>query len=483
MQNSINFYHDERKILTSFDNILFIKENNKWVEETDIDVYKGEEIPDDNIGKDNDLYFYYDRIGNLLINSENFYGAGWINLNNSFNMDEGIFPYSNYYKMIPNQTFSEHSLSYKIVNQMVGDMPYWCFSIYIRPNEYNYFQLIMSDYAETTGIKATFSRFLNGRKKYEIAKEIEAFGETEGEIIYDDECFDMIEESDGFYRVYISAKFMTINNIQFKLKLLRNENGNIKEVFANNNDTAGLFINAAQLSKTKKPIEYIKSDENPFSYLKMKSIFKKINNNWQELPEYITVYYGKDLPVSNLGQTGDIYFHNPIIKVGEFVRFGKNTLFKCWENGSNLYYTEYEEPSIGDDVYQYTDKPIKVGKITSYTKSLDNTPSKITFNSITATKNTNKDKRFITEPGVFFWNKDKNTYGYISNDNEVHNLSYNGKSLYDFDLINQALAFSVNLFNQTWNTKYSTTMPQYQMGYNSGGHGNFWDYNSLRKYY
>ena len=55
--------------------------------------------------------------------------------------------------------------------------------------------------------------------------------------------------------------------------------------------------------------------------------------------------------------------------------------------------------------------------------------------------------------------------------------------MYNFDLINQAITYSVNLFNQTYTARQSQVPSQYQIGFNTGGHGNFWDYNRLRRFY
>ena len=487
MQNSINFLHNENKILTTFDNMFYVKNNNTWERVKNINIHKGTDVPKESLGENGDYYIDYEETGNSLIYSEDFTGEGWFNSNNNFIKSGLIFPNSESSKIIPNLVESEHSISYMWLNEIYTKINDWCFSIYVKPNEMGNFQLIMSDSSESYGVKMTVSIVLNTRKKYVKTVTFEEFGNApSGELVYDDNSYGLIDYGD-YYRAYISCKFLSTSTLKFKFKLLKNVSGELVDIFKNNNDTNGLFINSAQLSKSKLPVEYVISNGFPFYYMKFNSIYKKENDIWNKLEDYNSVWYGNDEPKESLGINGDLYFHNPIIKVGEFVRFGKNTLFKCWKYGEIKYYTVNENPSIDDDVYSYENNVAKkVGKVLSFNQDFIN-KTNITVsigNSIlTLVKSSYDNTRFIKTPGVVFWNKDASTYGYIDNNGKIFNLSFNGKSLYNKDLIIQALTYSTNLFMQTWDSHYTIQPRQYQFGFNSGGHGNFLDYNRLRYYY
>lgn len=493
MENSINIFHNEHKILSAFDNTFFKKNGNEWEKINNKKIFKGTDVPNNMIGSEGDYYIYYSEISNYIINSENFTSEGWINLNNNFRMDTSlIYPNSNCFKMIPNQEVSKHYIAYKFANPIIDNMPFWCFSLYVRPNEYNYFELALTDDSETNGIKVRYSITLDTRKQYVVDYSLTKIGDlSPEELIYDESTYGIIKETNGFYRIFIAAQFTNIGQLQCKFSILKNQNGVILEEFANNNLTSGLFINSAQLSKSIGPIEYILSNGNISKVFKYGFIYQKGENNiWNKLPSYISVYYGSENPKKYFGQSGDLYFHNPIIKVGEFVRFGKNTLFKCWRknNSDDICYTEYAKPSTNDDVYIYNESPKIIGKVSSYNEESYSSSgililSNIVVNNEIYYRDENSDERFIKEPGVVFWNVDKDTYGYISSDGKVHNLTFNGKSLYNFDNILNSMTFSTNLFQQTYNTRYTISKPSYEMGINSGGHWNFTDYNSLRKYY
>ena len=478
MLNSINLFHTERKIATAFDDTFYVKSGRKWNEIKNVDVYKGFDEPTNDFGSKGDYYIQYHELKNNLIYSEDFTNEGWIVKNSIFSKDSRVFPKSYCSKMIPTQTFGEHSIAYQFSNPIDGNIDYWCFSIYVLPNEYNYFQLILSDSSETQGLKATFSVILNSNKKIVVNKRLEKFGDiTDEDIVYSDDCYGIENVGSGVYRIFLSAKFLKLSFLQCKFKILKNLHGEVVSEFANENDTAGLFINAAQLSENMKPIEYVFSNGAPFSYYVFKKLFKK-DSIWKGL-EYASAYYGDDYPKSSIGIEGDIYFVNPFITFNKAVRFGKNTLYKCWGNDSVKYFTETIEPNVGDNVYSYTDKITKVGTVSNY-NYLNHT---ITVNGNVLNRKSVLDFRINMEPGVFFWNVDKDTYGYVSEDGKIYNLSFNGKSLYNFDLINQAITYSVNLFNQTYTARQSQVPSQYQIGFNTGGHGNFWDYNRLRRFY
>lgn len=487
MQNSINFLHNENKILTTFDNMFYVKNDNTWERVKNINVHKGTSAPSESLGENGDYYIDYEETGNSLIFSEDFTGEGWFNLNNNFIKSGLIFPNTDSSKMIPDLTEGEHSISYIWLNEVFTKINDWCFSLYVKPNEMGNFQLIMSDASESYGVKMTVSVVLNIRKKYVTTVSFEEFGNApEGELVYDDNSYGLIDYGD-YYRAYISCKFLSTSTLKFKFKLLKNVSGELVDIFKNNNDTNGLFINSAQLSKTKLPVEYVVSNGFPFFYLKFNSIYKKENNVWNKLSEWNSVWYGNEDPKSSLGIDGDLYFHNPIIKVGEFVRFGKNTLYKCWKYGDSKYYTVEEEPSVNDEVYAFENNEIKkVGNVLTFSKdyiSKTSITAIINGSVLTLTKSASNNERLIKTPGVVFWNKDASTYGYIDNNGKIFNLSFNGKSLYNKDLIIQALTYSTNLFMQSWDSHYTVQPRQYQFGFNSGGHGNFLDYNRLRYYY
>ena len=490
MQKSINFFHNDNKILSAFDNIFFVKSDDEWQKVENVNVFKGTSNPKNTKGEVGDYYIKYDEVGNYLPYSEKFDVEGWSNLNNNFIKSGIYFPYSESSKMIPTMVNSEHSISYSWSNEIIIEPNDWCFSIYVKPNEISNFELIMSNGDESFGIKMIVTMYLNSRKKYIRNVEFKEFGTPpEDELVYDDNSYGIIDE-DEYFRAYISCRFNTSEAIRIKFKLLNLKNGELTDKFKNNNDTNGIFINSAQLSKSKMPVEYVLSNGYPYFYLKFNSVYKKNEDNiWEIVSDSTNVWYGDKNPDNVIGQDGDLYFHNPIIKVGEFVRFGTNTLFKCWKNNNKKYYTEYEKPSVGDNVYLYNETPKIVGKVIEYAKPINSSTYikvKVGNSTYTLYKESSEDTRFIKDvkdAGVVFWNKDKGTYGYIDGNGKICNLAFNGKTLYNFDLVLQAMTYSTNLFMESWDCHYTTHQKQMQFGFNTGGHGNFLDYNNLRFYY
>lgn len=729
MHNSIDIFHNEEKILSSFDNLFYRKSIGKWEEVKYTNVFKGTKNPESFSNKDdvylnsknNDYYIQYEEIKNYIKNSEDFTADGWQNLNNTFNIVNKSFPKSRCKKMIPTQDYGKHSISYDFNND-VSDDNYWCFSIYVLPNEFNYFQLSLTDAGENNGVKGIFSITLDATRRIVINSKIESIGNI-SYFEYDSDCIgvDKITEEDkttgekfSYYRVYISFKYKTNDLLRSKFSILKNSQGNILEEFSNENDFAGLFINSAQLSKTKLPIEYIKSNGITNSYLKFKALYKKEEGQWVD--QQSRIYYGSEMPSKNLGQLNDLYFVNPILQLSNFNRFGLNPSFKCWIYSDDIqsityYYTQTDKPKEGDTVYEYdalkdtmipakktfidpdtgeewvgyinvykyddetkeiyfTDfkkkkvKTIKCNYVSKYVSStlskwngeggpyysrhrdfninplkigdyifnenqekigvvgnppeieggvikdgetmvdksnetidltdweynlvddvvyiyhhkttiahaggdiilpnLDDEPIKYYINLnkefyvlYTAKRNSANDRRIIFEDKIVYWNEDKDTYSYMSNtsgkvldnngillgyvgkkiklrinnenkividesvpykdvlsvlnidgtlmdrtyirkdgkvfsfegnllgysDIKIYDLKFGNKSMYDFKQINNAIAFSTNLFNQTYTARYTTNFPKMDFGYNSGGHGNFWDYNRLRRYY
>jgi len=478
MENSINFFHNENKILSSNDNIFYVKGDENWEKVENKNVYKGTTVPLNTLGDDGDYYIKYDEIYNLLNSSEIFNKNGWVANNVSFMNVNKIFPYSECKKIIPSKNNTTHDISYKVLSNNTGK--YWCFSLYISPQEYNYVRLEISNYSESFGIRTTFSRELIN-KRYVLNKELEIIGNRiSGDFDNNDILYDIEDVGDNFYRIYVSCKFNITTDIQFKFSLLKNDNGVIKDKYANDSTTKGLFINAAQLTNTNTPTEYIVTSGYPFSYYKFNSIYLK-DIDWNALLGN-SVYYKDEDPEDSFGIPGDLYFHNPIIKLGEIVRFGENHSYYGWKKNDNIkYYTYNEYPAKNDSLYKFVDgKIIEVGKVTSITRG---NPTIIVVNSEEYEKYDIYNDRLIKEPGVVFWNKNNETYGYINSEGKVCNLLYTNDSLYNFKLINDAITYSTNLFSETWDTHYTTQLKQFQFGFNSGGHGNFWDYNSLRKYY
>lgn len=716
MGNSIDIFHNERKILSSFDNLFYRKDMGKWYEVRDSHIFKGTKNPsqlaiyDDAYlnSKKGDYYIQYDEIGNYIKYSEDFVNNGWNNINVKISSFDKKFPNSYCSKIIPTNTFGEHFIAYEFDND--SDRSYWCFSIYVIPNEFNYFELSISDSSEQNGIRGTFSISLDATKKLIIRSDLKAFGDT-SMLIYDDDCIgiEKISEKDfSYYRAYISLKYNRSSVLKSKFSILKNYRGQLLREFSNENEYAGLFINAAQLSKSKKPIEYIKSDGYYNYYLKFNSLHQK-ENNWRLL-DFAKVYYNDKKPSSSLGQTNDICMIDPILTLSNYNRLGNNPMLAAWiySNGTstNIYYTVSPKPEMDDLVFEYDKKrgemvikflvdhydedydklyfrnigqtpiietieceldydyeeshpgsyiskwngtngpyytryhdyyrnPLKNGDgvyakengtykigvvceperqedtsdfevnltkwsfyrggssepntiyITSFKTTyedqngdivLPNIPARdilyfMKFNkkyyvTYTASRIDKYDRRNIHMDNIIFWNEEKDTYSYLSNklgyirdyetkdvigyvgkkillhidddgkvvisddtiplkevnealrlnyndtteefiytdevigyvnengivlddngnlignaDINMYNIKFESKSMYDFKQINNAIAFSTNLFNQTYSTRYASNPQELRFGYNTGGHGNFWDYNSLRRYY
>ena len=385
MKRAINFFHNENKILSSYDEIFFKKVEKTWLKIENQNVYKGTEDPTNDIlpdSKDGDYYIQYGEYGNYLKFSEDFSSSGWTNKNNKLSKDYYIkFPQDSYStKIIPSEEFGEHSISTSWNNEVKDN--FWCLSFYVLPDELKYFQLIISDANETFGVKGDFSITLNSMKRYVVDTNISKIGDSEniilGQIGYE-------KNYDGSYRVYVSAKFNMTCPLYGKLKLLRNINGNIVDEFVNINNTAGLFINSAQLNKGQTPTKYMPSSKETFIYFVFKQLWSKSEDNWEELSEFNSIWYGNDEPLKNLGEIGDLYFIEPFIKLGSCVRFGKNLLYKAWNTeelmGGTNYYTESSEPNIGDNIYYINNDNLEIaGTVIEYKPSEDNRPSGLNVN-------------------------------------------------------------------------------------------------------
>lgn len=489
MKKAINFLHNENSILTSYDNVFFRKEDSIWKEVKDKNVFKGISNPLNNSGNNGDYYIQYEEVGNYIANSEDFTSSSWKNYNNILSVDTAqYFPKSYATKMIPNSVTAEHFISTSW-NTNLEDT-YWCFSMFVMPSELKCFQLILSDQTNSYGAVAQFSITLNASKKYVIEKEGHAFPANHGdEIEFDDTCYDIVSVSSGIYQVYIAGKFKYNTSLKATFKLLKNINGVYETTFSNNGTTNGLFINGAQITKAKEPSpKYISSKGGKNIFAQYYRLWLKSNNVWNELEDYNNIWYGSDTPKDILGENGDLYFIHPIIELGRFPRFGKNTLYKCWENNSAEYFTEFDEPSVNDKVYIHIINDVEeVGHVLSYTKSTTDDPStivvKINNDDLTLYKNSEKDFRILYDEGLMFWNSDKGTYSYISENQEVKNIAF--KRFYDPEKFVDAISFSTNLFNQTYSSRYEQNKysTKNYPGFNTGGHGNFWDYNRLRRFY
>lgn len=489
MKKSVNFIHSENKILTSFDNTFFKKDDNVWVEVKNKNVFKGYSNPLNNEGDDGDYYIQYESVGNYLAYSENFNSSSWVNISNTLAKDNlQKFPNDSYAtKMIPTSINGEHYIS-SSWNNDISNPNYWCISLYVMPSELKYFQLTLSDALETYGLKGEFSITLNSNRKYIVEKKLTEFGTLPypDALEYDDTCFDILPISNGVYQIFVSAKFNYSSGVKSRFQLLKNINGEIVSVFSNVG-TEGLFINGAQLSKSKiPPYNYIPSNGEQNVFPKFVKLWKKSNDRWSALEDYNNIWYGTDNPKDIIGENGDLYFIHPIITLGKNVRFGKNTLYKCWEENDIKYYTKESVPSIGDEVYIYYDDSLNVvGSVISYTVRTDaKSYIKANINNVQKTlyRNDEYDFRLLNEEGLVFWNKDAGTYSYIDNNNEIKNLIF--KTVYNPNLFIDAISFSTNLFNQTYSTRYAQNIyATKEFGFNSGGHGNFWDYNSLRRFY
>ena len=414
MRRAINFFHNNNSILSSHDEIFYKKTRDGWEEVKNTNVYKETDYPAELLGNDDDYYIYYNEIGNHLAYSNSFNKGSWLNIENTLEKNDApYFLNSQSTKMIPSMNISEHSIHTSWSNPIISSIPYWCFSIYVKFNELQCIELVISDNDETQGLKARFSLELEGRV-YKPHKSFEIFGATSEEIHYDNDCYGMDLDENGFYRIHLSGQFLTIPQLQGKIRILKKINGIYQEEFANINQYACLYIADAQLNKGKSPNLYVESGDNPTYYLVFNRLYHKENNIWKALDNTNMVWYGNDLPKENLGSVDDIYFVNPIITLSSPVRFGTNDSMEM-------------------------------------------------------------------EDGIIFWYKKKDTYGYITN-GEIREIKTDN-SIYKFTEVLNALTFSTNLFNQSYSSKYGSNFAQRQMGFNTGGNYNFWDYNNLRKYH
>ena len=306
MENSINFIHPKALIQTSTDKKLFVKENGDW-KEKDSELFKSEYHLPSEEGKTGDYFAKYYRRYNYIKYSENFEEYPW-NINNLTLSKEPLFrfPYNICQKIKGLQTYGEHSLSYDFYNDL--NTPY-TFSIYAKLGDLSNIQLSLSDYNMTQGIKAKFD-LNNGSGSLSTYGNQDNITDINYSILLDDEILNV-------YRISITGLFKGAIALKAKINVLDEE---FNEFFSEDNNTYGLYINGAQISKSTALEPYLYSKGKYASALSFDKLYIKNSNNWIKTSS--NLYYLTKEPSLDFGNDGDIAVLDSILRLYPFVKFG-----------------------------------------------------------------------------------------------------------------------------------------------------------------
>jgi hypothetical protein len=327
MENSINFLHPIDTIKSSTDGRLFHKIDGNWTETKNI-LYKSEyKLPTNDIGNDGDFYAKYYRKYNYILFSEDFTQNCWNKNHCTLNVEPTLnFPYNNPTKLSATNELSEHGLDYLFYNELRNT---YTFSVYVRKNEIQHFQILLSDSKEKYGVRMNINLITN-------VASVEKFGVTDDIEDYKGN----VEVCDnGCVRVWVSAKFKTTIILKAGLKML---NENMNNIFQPENETSGLFINGTQLVMSDEPEEYILSNGKYATQLVLKKLFRKVDGEWIETIGKI--HYLIEEPTESIGVNDDLACLDAIITLNPMVHFGSSETVGRWDRPvGTMYYNPYQD--------------------------------------------------------------------------------------------------------------------------------------------
>lgn len=327
MENSINFLHPIDTIKSSTDGKLYKKEDNEWIEISNI-LYKSEKkLPDDNLGENGDYYAKYYRKYNYFLYSEDFSQKVWNKNNCDVNKEPTLlFPYNQSTKLTASETLSEHSLEYLFYNKLRTT---YTFSLYVHRNEIRNIALVLAEQDEKYGYTLKVNLLNN-------TFESSTFGDTEG-ISNTNANIEALDNN--VVRIWITAKFNTALILKAAIKLLDNDNN---EVFKPDNKTYGLFINGAQLVESTEPEEYILSNGKYATALILKNLYTKNEDKWEITNN--KVFFLNKLPTKSVGTNGDISCIDALIELSPVVMFGDSKNINRWKRPvGTMFYNKHKD--------------------------------------------------------------------------------------------------------------------------------------------
>ena len=418
MENSINFIHPKALIQTSTDKKLFVKLNGDWKEQ-DNELFKSEyHLPSDE-GVNGDYFAKYYRRYNYIKYSENFEEYPWY-VNNCKLSKEPLFrfPYNVCQKVKGLNVYGEHSLAYEFYCE--SNTPY-TFSIYARKGDLSKIQLTLMDYNETKGIKVKYdleNGVINSSQTFGDQTHISNINYT---MTLDDETIDV-------YRLSVTAVFVGEIALKTKINVLDNS---FNEEFSEPQDTYGLYINGAQISKSLYVEPYLYSKGKYASSLSFENLYKKISNQWVIIPN--NLYYLTKEPTLELGIDGDIAVMDSILCLYPFIRFGNTENVEKLDRPLGFMYYDNKEG------YWY----IK----------------------------TNKSLRRVV-------------VGQRGNEDIIRTFYSDCRlMLEDQTADHKAIAMAITLNQQTYNTYSRYGIKYHRNGFNTGGNTNYWMRNYSRTRY
>lgn len=315
MENSIIFVHPEDYITASNEGKLYKKVGDDW-SLIDSTLYKSElNYPSSEIGNNDDYYVKYARKYNHLLYSENFSAKVWNNFGFILNTEDSVkFPKTSSTKLIPNASANTHSLSYIFTND---EGKYYTFSVYVKPNELKNIQISLEDSNNTYGVKldANLSEKTTSYTMFGDTSTIVYYGSNIEEIVktYTD------RSTFNYFRIWLTVKF----NDEFKCSA----NIRINETPDNNSD--GLFINAAQLALNTIPEDYAATTDTYITSLYLEQLYQKVDGEWVNYDHNLYYYDDKDL--GDDGEEGDIATLMSIIKINPALIVGRGTCYNVWK--------------------------------------------------------------------------------------------------------------------------------------------------------
>lgn len=336
MQNSINIDHKKDLIFPSFDGSLWVKNTTKW-ESINQHLYKNEKkLPTNDIGINGDYYAKYIRLYNYIKYSENFNAPNWIKTNTKITKEPLVlFPYNQCSKMTSSTVNAEHRAEYIFYNDLTST---FTFSLYVKTVELTNIAVCLMDNKEIFGVNVLCDISKNNATVQKIDTDF-------GEIQIHNGGISKI--SDDIYRVYVTAKFKTSLILKCIIKLLDKNNN---PIFSTINDSYGIFINAAQLTKSDNLSQYTFTNGMYSSVAILQTLYKKIDDEWKSTSNVI--YYFDEAPKNGMGSVGDIAVRDAILTIAPVIRVGNSKNVKDSQklNGTLFY------DAKNDRIYVHTNR-------------------------------------------------------------------------------------------------------------------------------
>ena len=333
MQNSINIDHKKDLIFPSFDGSLWVKNTTKW-ESINQHLYKNEKkLPTNDIGINGDYYAKYIRLYNYIKYSENFNAPNWIKTNTKITKEPLVlFPYNQCSKMTSSTVNAEHRAEYIFYNDLTST---FTFSLYVKTVELTNIAVCLMDNKEIFGVNVLCDISKNNATVQKIDTDF-------GEIQIHNGGISKI--SDDIYRVYVTAKFKTSLILKCIIKLLDKNNN---PIFSTINDSYGIFINAAQLTKSDNLSQYTFTNGMYSSVAILQTLYKKIDDEWKSTSNVI--YYFDETP-----KNGTLFYDAKNDRI--YVHTNRGNYYLVYKYPKNKTHDVSMAISLSQKTYQTYDK-------------------------------------------------------------------------------------------------------------------------------